>query len=151
MLENIHRTPAAPNSNPTSSPIFPTQSDFVELAELVPYDTNPGEVEEERDVAVNSESGDRVRTQDAPAGRPSWTLMLPFSKWSRSKDQTQQPISQPPLSRGGPQEQPAPSQVGTNNNIDANSPSTRTVKSQRAWVPSSSKISLQVFWWGYRL
>ena len=36
------------------SPLFPTQSDFVELAELVPYDTVSGEVEEERDVVVNS-------------------------------------------------------------------------------------------------
>ena len=124
------------------SPLFPTQSDFVELAELVPYDTNPGEVEEERDVVNSAEGGDRIRTQEAPAGRLSW--MWPISKWYRSKDQTQ-----PSLGSAGPQQQPTP-QVGTNN-IDANSPSTRTVKSQRAWVPSSSKISLQVFWWGYRL
>ena len=70
------------------SPLFPTQSDFVELAELVPYDTVSGEVEEERDVVVNSAEGEnRVGTQETPAGRPSWTLMWPFSKWYRSKDQ----------------------------------------------------------------
>ena len=70
------------------SPLFPTQSDIVELAELVPYDTDSGEVEE-RDVVVNStEGGDRVRTQEVAAGRPSWT----FSKWYR-KGQSQQPIS----------------------------------------------------------
>ena len=37
------------------------------------------------------------------------------------------------------------------NNIDTNPPTTRTVKPQRAWVPSPSKLSLQVFWWGYRM
>ena len=66
-------------------PLFPTQSDFVELAALVPYDTVSGEVEEERDVVVNlAEDGG---TQETPAGRPSWTLIWPFSKWYRSKDQ----------------------------------------------------------------
>ena len=124
------------------SPLFPTQSDFVELAELVPYDTVSGEVEEERDVVVNSaEDGDRVGTQETPAGRPSWMLMWPFSKWYRSKDQT---TSQPSLGSSDPHQQSTPSQ----NNIDINPPSSRTVKSQRAWVPSQSKLSLQVFWWG---
>ena len=115
------------------SPLFPTQSDFIELAELVPYDTVSGEVEEERDVVVNSaEDGS---TQETPAGRPSWTLMWPFSKWYRRKDQ-------PSLGSTDPHQQSTPSQ----NNIDTNPPTTRTVKSQRAWVPSPSKLSLQVFW-----
>ena len=120
------------------SPLFlqVTQSDFVELAELVPYDTVSGEVEEERDVVVNSAEGEnRVGTQETPAGRPSWTLMWPFSKWYRSKDQ-------PSLGSADPHQQSTPSQ----NNIDTSPPTTRTVKSQRAWVSSSSKLSLQVFW-----
>ena len=124
------------------SPLFPTQSDFVELAELVPYDTVSGEVEEERDVVVNSaEDRDRVGTQETPAGRPSWTLMWPFSKWYRSKDQ-------PSLGSTDPHQQ---STLSQNSIDDSNPPTTRTVKSQRAWVPSQSKLSLQVFWWGYRM
>lgn len=123
------------------SPLFPTQSDLVELAELVPYDTDSGEVEEQ-DVVVNSgDGGDRVRTQEEVVGRASWTLKWPFSIWYR-RDQSQQRTTS--------------SQLGTNN-VGTNSPTTqrpRTVKSQRnirAWVPSSSKISIQAFWWGYRL
>ena len=124
------------------SPLFPTQTDFVELAELVPYDTVSGEVEEERDLVVNSAEGEnRVGTQETPAGRPSWTLMWPFSKWYRSKDQ-------PSLGSVDPHQQSTPSQ---NNIDDSNPPTTRTVKSQRAWVPSPSKLSLQVFWWAYRM
>ena len=58
-------------------------------------DTVSEEIEEERDLVVNSaEDGNRVGTQETPAGRPSWTLMWPFSKWYRSKDQT---TSQPSL------------------------------------------------------
>ena len=46
-----------------------------------------------------------------------------------------------------PHQQSTPSQK----NIDTNPPTTRTVKPQRAWVLSQSKLSLQVFWGGYRM
>ena len=93
-------------------------------------------------MVVNSAEGEnRVGTQETPAGRPSWTLMWPFSKWYRSKDQ-------PSLGSVDPHQQSTPSQ---NNIDDSNPPTTRTVKSQRAWVPLPSKLSLQVFWWGYRM
>ena len=41
------------------SPLFPTQSDIVELAELVPFDTDPGEREmvAKHDGVVNSDMG----------------------------------------------------------------------------------------------
>ena len=67
--------------------------------------------------------------------------MWPFSKWYRSKDQ-------PSLGSTDPHQQSTPSQ---NNIDDSNPPTTRTVKPQRAWVPSQSKPFLQVFWWGYRM
>ena len=138
---------------------------MVELAELVPYDTDSGEVEE-RDVIVNSgdDGGDTVRKGSAQevVKRSSWTLKWPFSLWYR-QNLTLQGISQtlsPSPGSDDLQQQSAEfimsSQVGTNN-VDTNSPTTqrtRTVKSRRcsrAWVPSSSKISVQAFWWGYRL
>ena len=139
------------------TPLFPTQSDFVELAELVPYDTDSREVEEQDVVPNSGDGGDSVRTQEV-VERASWTLMWPFSIWYR-QDQSQQRISQKPsssLGSSGPQQQSAEfissSQVGRNN-VDINSPTTQRSKTVkiRAWVPSSSKISVQVFWWGYRL
>ena len=145
------------------SPLIPTQSDLVELAELVPYDADSGEVEE-RDIAGNS-GDDTVRkgsAQEVVVERSSWTLKWPFSMWYR-QNQTQQGISQillPSPASGGPQQQSAEliasSQAGANN-VDTNPQTTqrtRTVKPQRcarAWVPSPSKISVQAFWWGYRL
>ena len=147
------------------SPLFPTQSDIVELGELVPYDSDSGEVDE-RDVLVNP-GDDRVRkefvdnTQDVVVGRSSWTLKWPFLIRHR-QNQTQQGISQTLSSSpgsSGPQQQSKEfisSQVGTNN-VDTNSPTTqrrRTAKSKRsrrAWVPSSSRLSFEVFWWGHRL
>ena len=148
------------------SPLLPTQYDLVGLAELVPYDTDSGEVEE-RDVVVNSgdDSGDTVpkgSAQEVVVERTSWALKWPFSIWYR-QNQAQHGISQtlsPSPASDGPQQQSAefvtPSQVGTNN-VDTNSPATqrtRTVKSQRctrAWFSSPSKISVQAFWWDYRL
>lgn len=136
------------------SPLFPTQSDIVELAELVPYDPDSGEVEEQ-DVLINSgDGGDRVRTQEV-VERASWTAMWPFSIWHRQDQPSVPQTLSSSQGSGGPQQQCATSspQVGTNN-VDANSPRIRSVKSRRnirAWVPSSSKISIQSFWWGYRM
>jgi hypothetical protein len=126
------------------SPLFPTQSDLVELAEHVPYDTDSAEVRERHVVVNSAEGGDNARTQEVPTGRPSWTSMWPFSKWYRKDQQT------PPSSPGTavPQQQSpqfiTPLAQGTSN-VGSNSQRTR------GWVPSSSKLSLQIFWWGYRL
>ena len=145
------------------SPLLPTQYDLVGLAELVPYDTDSGEVEE-RDVVVNSgdDGGDTVpkgRAQEVVVERSSWASKWPFSIWYR-QNQAQHGISQtlsPSPASDGPQQQSAefvtPSQVGTSTNSPATQ-RTRTVKSQRcarAWFSSPSKISVQAFWWGYRL
>lgn len=173
------------------SPLFPTQSDIVELAELVPFDADPGEREmvEGQDGVVNSDMGGGVggtgfesevvsskenvignggsNAQEVMGGGTSWTLIWPFSIWY-SRDQTHRSgLGKSKISSstgsGGPERQSAESmtspQVGTSNNVDIGSPSPtnqriRPVKSQksmRAWVPSSSKISVQAFWWGYRL
>jgi hypothetical protein len=74
------------------SPLFPTQSDLVELAEHVPYDTDSAEVQERHVVENSAEGGDNARTQEVPTGRPSWTSIWPFSKWYR-KDQQAPPSS----------------------------------------------------------
>lgn len=104
------------------SPLFPTQSDFVELAELVPFDPEEGEGDEgeaDRDTGTGLASNSGNVNGGAIEQRSLEFLASP--------------------------------QVGTNN---LGPLATRTVKSEsriRAWVPSSSKISVQAFWWGYRL
>lgn len=131
------------------SPLFPTQSDFVELAELVPIDAESGEVEDSNvgsgDVGARSESekgnGDGDNPQGVAGGAISWTWW-PFSIWY-GQGQTQQSVSQTQR----------PAEFTSNNNT---LPGQRTrpansQKSIRAWVPSPSKISVQAFWWGYRL
>jgi len=103
------------------SPLFPTQSDFVELAELVPFDAESGEGEgdADRDIGTGLASNSGNVNGGAVEQRSLEFLASP--------------------------------QVGTNNTGPL---ATRTAKSEssiRAWVPSSSKISIQAFWWGYRL
>lgn len=152
------------------SPLFPTQSDFVELAELVPFDAESDErglqVEErvgsEFDsevVSGNVSTGNGV-SQEGQGGAP-WTLVWPFSIWY-GPDQSQRSISQTAslMGNGGVATvERRSAEFITSINPDTDSPTTpnhriRSVKSQksiRAWVPSSSKISVQAFWWGYRL
>jgi hypothetical protein len=125
------------------SPLFPTQSDLVELAEHVTYDTDSAEVRE-RHVVVNSAEGGitlvpRRFLQDDHLGLE---CHRPFSKWY-CKDQQTPPSS---LGNAAPHspEFITPLAQGTSN-VGSNSQRTR------GWVPSSSKLSLQIFWWGYRL
>ena len=148
------------------SPLLPTQSDFVELAELVPFDTESGVVEE-RDAVLNSGGGgdrdglqssrDGASNTQEVVGGTSWTLMWPFSIWYR-QDQTHQGISQTLESStrssglGGSEQQSA--EFIASNTDSPTTQRIRTIKPQksiRAWVPSPSKISVQAFWWGYRL
>ena len=110
------------------SPLQPTREDLVELAELVVLET-----EQEVEVVTG------------PSG---WTTMWPFSAWNPPKQQ-QQPLVVAPGS---------PHPPGSSNVVGKKSPeslaSGRKVKTQsrpRGWVPSPTKLSVQAFWWGYRL
>ncbi|KAF8800963.1 hypothetical protein BYT27DRAFT_7174876 [Phlegmacium glaucopus] len=186
---NIYHNQVANESSPSMafsetssimvySPLFPTQSDFVELAELVPFEAESCETEmqAEEQVVTNPDmggdpgldskvvSGERNVGGDSQEGQGGtvWTLVWPFSIWY-GPDQTQRSISQTASLMGvaaAAEQQSADSttspQVGTSDPGSPTSPNQkiRSVKSQksiRAWVPSLSKISVQAFWWGYRL
>ncbi|PPQ80200.1 hypothetical protein CVT25_003552 [Psilocybe cyanescens] len=110
------------------SPLIPSLDDHVELAELVP-------VEQEE---AASES------QTAIEGT-SWTTVWPLSIWY------------------GPSSQPTASAVDAKSHLsgeivlsrprtsldrDGNVMRTQTA---RAWVPSTTKLSVQAMWWGYRI
>ena len=161
------------------SPLFPTPSDIVELAELVPFDgAEEMEIQAEHDAdkvaslsGLESGTGNDVgvsNIQEAQGGGgpgTSWSAVWPFSIWYRP-DQTGSGVSQTPslmsvVVAASASFEPlitSPPQVGTSNSSPAPPTTTnqhiRPIKSQknmRAWVPSSSKISVQAFWWGYRL
>jgi len=108
------------------SPLIPGGEDIVELAELVP-------------VVVEDE------VQETPVPGTSWTAVWPLSIFYTEKSTS--PPAEPTLQqRLSGDVVLSPEKI----NVDA---SGRKVKVQtvRAWVPSTTKLSLQAMWWGYRL
>jgi len=108
------------------SPLIPGGEDIVELAELVP-------------VVVEEE------VQETPIPGTSWTAVWPLSIFYAEKSTS--PPAEPTLQqRLSDDVVLSPEKI----NVDA---SGRKVKVQtvRAWVPSTTKLSLQAMWWGYRL
>ena len=110
------------------SPLLPGQEDLVELAELVPVS-----VEEEiiRDGQLIPET--------------SWTTVWPlsifYSEYSPAVTKTSaaaQRLSGDTVTSPG------------RTSIDAMGRRVR-VQTVRAWVPSTTKLSVQAMWWGYRL
>ncbi|EDR00433.1 uncharacterized protein LACBIDRAFT_295792 [Laccaria bicolor S238N-H82] len=109
------------------SPLLPTKEDLVELAELVVL-----------------EAGQEV---EVATGASGWTTMWPFSAWNPPKQQqplVMAPDSPHPLGR---------SNVGGKKSSDstASDGKVKTQSRPRGWVPSPTKLSVQAFWWGYRL
>jgi hypothetical protein len=77
----------------------PTQSDLVELAEHVPYDTDSAEVQERHVVVNSAEGGDNARTQEVPTGRPSWTSVPVKIGSERSEGNRRRPMTEEFINR----------------------------------------------------
>lgn len=111
------------------SPLIPTKDDIVELGELIP-------VSVEEEPISNTTLG------------KSWTSLWPLSMlpgWPQYK--TQAPVMEDPLRGGFSQDFIVRSDVIT---MDDSGRRLR-LKTTSAWVPSTTKVSFQVMWWGYRL
>lgn len=110
------------------SPLIPGKEDLVELGELLP-------------IAVQEEV-----VHDVSAAT-SWTSMWPLSlisSWTQFGIQTAV-IENPTQSFSG--DFLVSSDITTVNN----SGKTVRMKTTSAWVPSTTKLSFQAMWWGYRL
>ena len=111
------------------SPLIPGKEDIVELGELIPIT-----IEEEI-------------VQNAVAAT-SWTSMWPLSLitgWTQSN--TQVGVMENSLRGGFSGDFYVYSDITS---MDASGRKVR-VKTTSAWVPSTTKMSFQVMWWGYRL
>lgn len=136
--DNGEETPKEPASDPNSpdifldnssimmySPLIPGLDDLVELAELVP-------------VGVDQEFLDEPKPS-------TWASVWPLSIIGKSKPSSPNPVfSLPSYISGDVVYSPA---ITT---IDELGRKVR-VKTVRAWVPSTAKLSFQAMWWGYRL
>ncbi|RDB16342.1 hypothetical protein Hypma_003051 [Hypsizygus marmoreus] len=117
------------------SPLLPTTSSLVELAESE-Y-VAPPPVEE----------GPSVQETSQAAG---WMGMWPFSVWGSSArpQEEETPGSVPILTSPLPSIEEALA-------AEPASPRRRSsqmrVQGQRVWVPSTTQLSLQALWWGYRI
>jgi len=110
------------------SPLIPGREDLVELAELVPVG-----VEEE----VISEG------QETVMGK-AWTTMWPLSIFY-GESSTAHKASEAARHISGEAVISPP-----RTSIDSLGRRVR-VQTVRAWVPSTTKLSVQAMWWGYRL
>ena len=110
------------------SPLLPTKEDLVELAELVVLET-----EQEAEVVT---------------GASGWMTMWPFSAMNPPKKQQQLLVMAPDSPHP-----PGSSNVGGKKSPDslASGGKVKTQSRPRGWVPSPTKLSVQAFWWGYRL
>ena len=110
------------------SPLLPTKEDLVELAELVVLET-----EQEAEVVT---------------GASGWMTMWPFSAMNPPKQQQQLLVMAPDSPHP-----PGSSNVGGKKSPDslASGGKVKTQSRPRGWVPSPTKLSVQAFWWGYRL
>lgn len=133
------------------SPLLPTQSSLVELA-----DTEVLSVDES---SPGSSSGET----DAATGLAAWMGMWPFNAWGGMGGSTEKQEEIVPQLSAGPSYTPSSPDRRAHYSAlpDINIPESGPdgsvsngrfqTQGQRVWVPSTTKLSLQAMWWGYRL